>query len=866
MSHTRKNQDNTPLLPDSTPSYPNNTAASEAGVLPTQNPAPQVASETRHANQYHLDNSRAHYFDLYDLAPIGYCTINLDGQMLQMNVAISILLGLPRRVLSKKSIAHFIRPEDQNIFYHYCNQLLKNNPPKSCELQMLKPDKQAFWVHITSTVHQSERGLKEIRMAVHDISERKKIEEKLYLAASVFTYAHEGIMITTADGKIIDINNAFSRLTGYSREEIIGKNPRILKSGQHDANFYAGIWQKLLFEGYWQGEIWNKRKNGELYVALQTISAVRDTQGKVRQYISLFSDITLRKEQQQQLEHLAHYDPLTKLPNRVLLADRLQQAMTQAQRRGQQIALVYLDLDGFKNINDKHGHDAGDKLLIALADNMKASLREGDTLTRLGGDEFVAVLIDLPDAAAGVPIIQRLLSAAAQTVQIDHKILQVSASLGITFYPQIEETDADQLLRQADQAMYQAKQAGKNRYHVFDTELDRSVRGHHENIERIRHALHAKEFVLYYQPKVNMRTGAVIGAEALIRWQHSEQGLLLPASFLPIIEDHALAIEVGEWVINTALNEMEQWHKAGLDIHISVNIGARQLQQSNFVTRLGKILAAHPHIKPHYLELEVLETSALKDMNHISEVIEACRLLGVTFSLDDFGTGYSSLTYLKRLPVTQLKIDQSFVRDMLDDPADLSILDAVLGLASAFRRQVIAEGVETVAHGKMLLQLGCELAQGYGIARPMPASQLLDWAANWHPDPDWDNRASINREDLPLLFARAEHRALIKAIEHYIKDECKILPLSYQECRFGAWLQTAGLVKYGAQPIFQSITDNHREVHLLAESLIDLHTQGAASDAVARLDELYELRDELTEQLQVLAQEKRPTLKKPDKL
>jgi EAL domain-containing protein (putative c-di-GMP-specific phosphodiesterase class I) len=334
-------------------------------------------------------------------------------------------------------------------------------------------------------------------------------------------------------------------------------------------------------------------------------------------------------------------------------------------------------------------------------------------------------------------MLSRLLAAASQSVQAGDKSLRVSASLGVTFFPQVEDVDADQLLRQADQAMYQAKLAGKNRYHVFDAVQDRSVRGHHESLDHIRQALAKREFVLYYQPKVNMRSGKVIGAEALIRWQHPERGLLPPAIFLPVIEDHPLAVEIGEWVINTALTQLELWHSLGLDIPVSVNVGARQLQQANFVDRLQKILAAHPSFASGQLELELLETSALEDVAGVFGVIELCRTLGVMFALDDFGTGYSSLTYLKRLPVAQLKIDQSFVRDMLDDPDDLAILEGVIGLASAFKREVIAEGVETVAHGTLLLKMGCELAQGYGVARPMPAHELPGWASTWLPDAAW---------------------------------------------------------------------------------------------------------------------------------
>jgi diguanylate cyclase (GGDEF)-like protein/PAS domain S-box-containing protein len=570
-----------------------------------------------------------------------------------------------------------------------------------------------------------------------NITERKLAEEKLLLSSSVFAHAWEGILITTTDGTIVDTNDAFSRITGYSRDEVLGKNPRILSSGLQNHAFYVDLWNSLIDKGHWYGEVWNRRKSGEMYAIVETISVVNDAQGIPRHYVAMLTDITRLKEHENELEHIAHYDPLTNLPNRILLADRMRQGITQVRRRNQSMAVVFLDLDGFKAINDKNGHEAGDRLLMSIASRMLQALREGDTFARIGGDEFVAVLLDLDNEDTAVQLLNRLLAAAFEPVQLADITLQVTASLGVAFYPQQEDIDADQLLRQADQAMYQAKLAGKNRYHVYDAALDHSIRTRNESLDRFRVAMIEQEFMLYYQPKVNMRTGVIIGAEALIRWNQPGKGLLLPALFLPEIEDHPLAIELGEWVIDTALTQVELWRSQRFDIQVSVNVGARQLQQSNFVTRLCEILAAHPDIMPSYLELEVLETSALEDIAKASLLIENCRKLGVSFALDDFGTGYSSLTYLKRLAVKVLKIDQSFVRDMLDDSDDLAIIEAVVGLGRTFHRQVVAEGVETVEHGTVLLQLGCELAQGYGIARPMPADQLLRWAMTWRPDPAW---------------------------------------------------------------------------------------------------------------------------------
>jgi diguanylate cyclase (GGDEF)-like protein len=448
-----------------------------------------------------------------------------------------------------------------------------------------------------------------------------------------------------------------------------------------------------------------------------------------------FSELNTIKEQ---LQHQALHDVLTNLPNRVLLADRLSQSMVQSQRHHNLLAVVFLDLDGFKEVNDTYGHDLGDELLIIASLRMKEALREGDSLARIGGDEFVAVLADLTTVEDCEPILDRLLLAASESVKVGNVELNISASIGVTLYPQ-DNVSADQLMRHADQAMYVAKESGKNRYHLFDKAEGDAIKVQRDNLEDIRTALDNHQFVLYYQPKVNMRTGSVIGAEALIRWEHPERGLLSPLEFLPLIENNSMMIELGEWVIDSALTQISQWQlmKLNIPLSTSVNIAAIQLQQTNFVNRLKTLLADHPDVPPRYLELEVLETSALENVQHVSIIMDACIELGVNFALDDFGTGYSSLTHLRRLPANLIKIDQTFVRDMLIDVDDLAIVEGVIALAKSFKRDVIAEGVETVEHGTSLLKIGCELAQGYGIARPMPASDIPNWINEWKPDASW---------------------------------------------------------------------------------------------------------------------------------
>ncbi len=678
------------------------------------------------------EEAAARYTDLYDFAPVGYVTLNRMGVITQANLAAAQLLGSARVDLAGKHLSAWLVETAVPTFTSFVHQVFLADGRQSCELALFVGG-QIRTVQLDASVSDDQQ---KCRLALVDITERKQAEAKLQLAASVFTHAHEGIMITDAAGTLIEVNDTFTTITGYSREEAVGQNPRILKSSIQTPEFYAAMWKALADQGHWIGEIWNRSKNGKLYAATQTVSAVRNAAGCTQHYVSLFADITDIKEHQQQLEHGAHHDALTGLPNRVLLADRLLQAMLQSQRRNKAVAVVYLDLDGFKQINDKYGHGVGDQMLVLLSQHIKEALREGDTLARIGGDEFVAVLVDLESTADCELVLARLLSAAAQTVTIGEAALKVSASIGVTIYPQ-DGSDADLLLRHADQAMYIAKDTGKNRYHYFDVKSAAAVQTQRESLQSITHALQLNQFVLHYQPKVNMKTGAVVGAEALIRWQHPERGPLAPGLFLPVIENYPLSFAICEWVIASALAQMAAWRAKSLDLPVSVNIGALQLQQEGFAARLGELLSVHPEVQPNCLQLEVPETSALEDVARVTKAMKACQALGVGFALDDFGTGYSSLTYLRRLPAETLKIDQSFVRDMLVDPDDLAIVQGVIGLAKAFRRSVIAEGVETAAQGALLLQLGCEMAQGYGISRPMPAADLPAWVQRWQTKPVW---------------------------------------------------------------------------------------------------------------------------------
>lgn len=687
----------------------------------------ELQNEEVLASRAQVEDALARYMELYDCAPVAYFTLDRLGTILQVNLTGARLFDIDRASLLHHRFGAFLAPADLPAFDARLEALFISASPIDAEFQLAGPSDPPSVLHVDATLSPD-------RLACHavvtDITVRKTAEARLRLAASVFTHAREGIIILSPDGRIIDVNAAFTEITGYTRTEALGQAPSMLNSGQQGPEFYAAIDQALAETGHWTGELRNRRKNGQEYIEATTITTVKDADGRVLNRVALSTDITMIKAQQERLEHIAHYDSLTNLPNRVLLADRLQQAMNQCQRHNRSLVVAYLDLDGFKAVNDLHGHNTGDDLLIVLAQRMKAALREGDTLARIGGDEFIAVLADLEHTQDCAPVLSRLLQAASAPVMLGKAALQVSASIGVTVYPQ-DAAEPEQLMRHADQAMYQAKQAGRNRYHLFDVHQDVAMRSRNAGIEEIMGALSRNEFVLYYQPKINMTSGEVTGVEALIRWQHPELGLLLPARFLPIIESHTMGIALGEWVLKTALCQMDSWRDSGHDIPISVNIGAHQLQQDVFVPTLTRLLGEHPGIQHHFLELEVLESSALENMIKVSAAMDACHRLGVRFAIDDFGTGYSSLTYLRHLPADRLKIDQSFVSGMLNNTDDRAIVEGVIGLVHAFHREVIAEGVESPAHGALLQTLGCEFAQGYGISHPLPAADIPGWIEQW---------------------------------------------------------------------------------------------------------------------------------------
>lgn len=760
-----------------------------------------------------------------------------DANILSTNPALSIMTGYPPQQLIGQNSRLFSSGKHSKQFYRQMWLQLIHEGIWQGEFTNKRRDGSHYDTRGTISAYRNKTGeIKHFIGVFTDITEQKKNETKLRQAASVFMNSQEGILITDGNNCIVDVNPAFTHITGYSFNEAIGKSPNMLSSGRHTADFFKQMWQSLAEDGCWQGEVWNRRRSGEVFPERLSINAVQGEDGKITQYVAVFSDISRFKEHEAALHRIAHYDPLTGIPNRRLLSERIELAINRAKRSHHAFALCYLDLDGFKPVNDQHGHATGDCLLVELTQRLLGMLRPDDTLARLGGDEFVLLLTELTDPQAIHTTLERILNAISRPVLINDKRLRVTASVGVALYNNDSPEDADSLLRQADQAMYRAKDRGKNSYHLYDQEHDRMVREQRSQLERLRSALKQQEFVLYYQPKVDLRDGTVVGAEALIRWQHPQRGTLPPGTFLGLINGSDLEVELGEWVIETALRQIVQWKTQGIDLPISVNLSADHLLHDNFINRLRCLLQQYPQVKAGDLELEILETATISCMDHAVEVLTQCHDLGVGLSLDDFGTGYSSLTYFQRLPVDTLKIDQSFIRDMLDDSNDLGIVDSVVRLAQAFDRTVIAEGVESAEHGAALLQTGCFLAQGYGIARPMPAEQLLIWLKQWRSCP------------VPALeMAKRSHHNWVEQLIRYSENPayCDLPNLDSQRSDFGRWYYGSGKQTYQSHPAYQQAGDCYQQIHSCTQSLVALIQQNELEGSAQRLANLRQLQQQL---------------------
>ncbi|MDP2430685.1 MAG: PAS domain S-box protein [Pseudomonadota bacterium] len=568
----------------------------------------------------------------------------------------------------------------------------------------------------------------------HDISERVQAEEKLNQAAVVFENAQEGVMVTDRHARILAVNPAFCEITGYSEAEVLGATPAKFKSGRHDTAFYQAMWRALSETGRWQGEVWDRRRDGEIFPKWLSISAVRDADGQIVRYVSLFADITHLKESEARLEHLAHFDVLTDLPNRLLFTSRLEHAVDQARRHGQRIALLFLDLDRFKTVNDSLGHPAGDELLITIALRIRKRLRDEDTLARLGGDEFVILLEQLDEAQMAAIVAQDLLQVLAAPVQLSggHEVF-IGASIGISLFPD-DADNATRLVSSADAALYQAKEQGRNTYRFYTEALTTAANEHLALETRLRRGLERGEFILHYQPLIDAHSGRAVGVEALVRWQPPGKALVPPAKFIPIAEETGLIVPLGEWILRSACAQARAWLDAGLPpLVMAVNLSGRQFQAAD-MAELVRAVLLDTGLPARLLELELTESVIMEQADQAIATLDALKSLGVRLTIDDFGTGYSSLAYLKRFPIDKLKIDRSFVDGLADDPNDREIAATIIAMARSLNLEVLAEGVETEQQLAFLRLYGCDQYQGYLFSKPIPADEFERWLPGFvHP-------------------------------------------------------------------------------------------------------------------------------------
>jgi len=659
----------------------------------------------------------------------GILLVDRDDAILNMNHRFSAMWGLPRVLLESR--------DDAGILAHMAGQVLPTKEGRNvAPIHGRDADDDAFDTlylkdgrvfELTSLPARSAGAVIGRVHSYRDVTEHKRAEEQLRIAATVFE-SQEGMLITDAKQRILRGNRAFTSITGYAPEEVLGKTPGVLSSGRQDAAFYIDMWDSINRSGAWSGEIWNRRKSGEEYPEHLTITAVRDKDGDITNYVATFHDISKSKAAEEEIKYLAFNDSLTKLPNRRLLTDRLEQALASCARTGKEGALLFIDLDNFKTLNDTLGHDIGDLLLQQVAQRLQSCVREGDTVARLGGDEFVVMLEDLSE---------HILEAAAQTETVGEKILATlnhpyqlaeheyrsTPSIGATLFR--GKLDAvDELFKQADIAMYQAKKAGRNNLRFFDPQMQETINVRVSLEKELIKALESRQFSLHYQVQVD-RELRPLGAEALIRWAHPERGMVSPVQFIPLAEETGLILPIGQWVLETACAQIQAWQadKATRELTLSVNVSAKQIRRADFVTGV-KVLLSRYAVPPKLLKLELTESMLLDDIEDTIEVMRALHEIGVQFSLDDFGTGYSSLQYLKRLPLDQLKIDQSFVRDIVVDSNDRAIVRTIIAMASSLSLSIIAEGVETEEQRKILVEKGCTSFQGYLFGRPVPVAQF----------------------------------------------------------------------------------------------------------------------------------------------
>jgi len=668
------------------------------------------------------------YTATFEHAAVGMAHCSRDGRFLRVNKACCEMLGYSREALLGISLQDLSSPDDRDKDREWLHKMASGNPRSfKLDQQFLRKDGAMMWAAVTASHVPSlpSNGGDYYLLVIEDISERRASEEKLRLTQRVFDSTREGVLITDSDSRIVSVNPAFIEITGYTEEEIIGQTPKILQSGTHDRPFYQAMWQSIEQSGHWQGEVWNRRKSGEIYPEWLTISAVRDARGVITNYVGVFSDITRIKRSEAEVQWLAHYDALTGLPNRVLLMTRLEHALDICKRRGHRVVLLCCGLDRFKNINESLGYKAGDELLQAVARRIQGQLQNGDTIARFGGDEFIVLLETSRQQQDVAHLSESILDLGREPVALSNdQTVFIDISIGISMFPEDGE-DAVNLLTQANTAMQQAKSEGRRTYRFYKQELTDTARARLQMESRLRNAVERSELQLFYQPIIDIRGGRIIGAEALLRWVDSELGMIMPDRFIPLAEDTGLILPLGRWVLETACRQAAAWAGAGHQgLKMAINLSSRQFEDGGLREQVAAILDATGAL-PASLEFEITESVLMQQDARSMETLKALRQSGIGVSLDDFGTGYSSLAYVKRFAISKLKIDRMFIKDLPGDQEDAEIVSAIIAMARSLKLRVVAEGVETREQLEFLEGLGCDELQGYLVSPPVPAAEFM---------------------------------------------------------------------------------------------------------------------------------------------
>jgi diguanylate cyclase (GGDEF)-like protein/PAS domain S-box-containing protein len=716
--------------------YGETVAVQGAGELKTLAEALNQMSSTIRGKLEALSESEARFRNLVESTNDWVWVTDRDGRYTYASPRVKALLGYePEEVIGKTPFDLMAADEAERVRRWFSDVVQARNSIES--LENINWHKDGYPVVLETSgvpILNAAGELIGYQGIDRDITARRQAEAERRLAASVFDGTNEAIMITDRRGTILRVNRAFTEITGFSVEEAVGQTPRLIRSDHHDDAFFEDLWAALRDTGRWQGEIWNRRKDGGLHLVWQSISALRSRDGGISHYIAVFSDITERKVTEERVRHLAHYDVLTDLPNRLLFNERCAHALERARRARYLVGILFLDLDRFKHINDSLGHPIGDRVLREVAERFVSAVREGDTVARLGGDEFIIILEEIHSATDAAIVAAKLLRVLEKPLEVDGYELRTSASIGVTLYPQ-DGLDVTSLVKNADAAMYRAKAKGSDNYQFYTRDLTATALERVMLENELRRALERRELTLFFQPQFSLPEGRLTGAEALLRWVHPEHGLLHPSRFIRLAEESGLIIPVGEWVLGEACRQLAQWVSEGLAVqHIAVNVSPVQVDRQDFVAMVQQTLSA-AGIAPDRLELEVTEGFLMAHAGPEVPVLDALRNLGVSFAIDDFGTGYSSLSYLKRLAIDRLKIDRSFVRDILQDPNGKAIARAILALGHSLQIKVVAEGVETKEQYDFLLGEGCDEAQGNLLGEPMPATEFKLFVSRHRPVP-----------------------------------------------------------------------------------------------------------------------------------